>query len=382
MTLSPKPADFYIKNITLLLLLIIAFFVRIIGATYSGMPHYTIDSHNYIWQAEILKKGGYDNYFPNGYPLLILIISMFSPLEIGLLWLNIILSVFTILLIYRIAENLTGNFYTALLCAALLAFYPTQVNYVHYILTEVPVTFFLALAVYLFQKEKLAFSGLALGFAIIIRTTLIFVPFLFFLYLFFNHKRGEGITWFLSFLIIPLLLMFYGYIVSGYFTLGRNFTHNIYVTINQPYKLSYTKIHGITAYFNYMISSPVQFLTDRIDSFWNLWGFLPSVADGFRSDFKYRILVGLRFPLLILGIYGYFKSENKAMPFLLILPAISITIVHTMFFSNTRFTIPAEPFLIILAVIGAGKFISIKLLYPKMAKRVILLRKWPLFVKK
>jgi hypothetical protein len=107
-----------------------------------------------------------------------------------------------------------------------------------------------------------------------------------------------------------------------------------------------------------MISSPVQFFTDRIHSFWNLWGFFPSVADGFRSHLIYRILVGLRFPLLILGIYGFMKSESKTIPFLLILPAVSITIVHTMFFSNTRFTIPAEPLLIILAVVGVGKFIS------------------------
>jgi hypothetical protein len=357
---SPKPADFYIKNITLLFLLIIAFFIRIIGATYSGMPHYTIDSQNYIWQADILKKGGYDNYFPNGYPLIILIVSMFSPLEHGLLWLNIIFSLSTILLIYFIAEKLSGNIYIALLSAAVLTFYPTQVNYVHFILTEVPVTFFLALSFYLYQKEKLVYSGLALGFAIIIRTTLIFVPFLFFLYLYLDHKRGEGIKWLLSFLIIPLLLMSYGYIVSGYFTLGRNFTHNIYVTINEHYNASYSKTQGITAYFNYMISTPVQYLKDRVHSFWNLWGFLPSVADGFRGRFIYRILVGLRFPLLILGIYGFMKSDSKRIPLLLILPAISITLIHTMFFSNTRFTIPAEPFLIILAVIGLGKFISEK----------------------
>ena len=52
------------------------------------------------------------------------------------------------------------------------------------------------------------------------------------------------------------------------------------------------------------------------------------------------------------------KSGSKAIPVLLILPAISITLIHTMFFSNTRFTIPAEPFLIILAVIGIGSIIQ------------------------
>jgi len=358
---SPKPVDFYIKNISLLFLLIIAFFVRIIAATYTGMPHYTIDSQNYIWQADILKKGGYDNYFPNGYPLIILIVSMFAPLESGLLWLNIILSLGTILLIFLITEKLTGNLFIALISAVVLTFYPTQVNYVHFILTEVPVTFFLALAVYLFQKEKLIYSGLALGLAFTIRTTLIFVPLFFFIYLFFNHQKRESLIWFLSFLIIPSLLMFYGYIVSGNFTLGRNFTHNIYVTINQHYYPSFTKAQGLTAYFNYIISSPAQFLKDRIHSFWNLWGFLPSVADGFRNRFIYRIFVGLRFPLLIFGIIGYITSPSKKIPFLLILPAISITLIHTIFFSNTRFTIPAEPFLIILAVIGVWKFTSEKL---------------------
>jgi hypothetical protein len=358
---SQKPADFYIKNITLLFLLIFAFFIRIIGATYSGMPHYTIDSQNYIWQADILKKGGYDNYFPNGYPLLVLIVSFISPLEHGLLWLNIFLSLFTILLVYLITEKLSGSIYLGLFSAAVLSCYPTQVNYVHYILTEIPVTFFLALAIWLFQKDKLIYSGLALGFAIIIRTTLIFVPFLFIIYLLFNHKWKEGTVWFLSFLIIPLLLMLYGYIVSGNFTLGRNFTHNIYITIDQPYKLSYTKMHGIGAYINYLISSPLQFLNDRLESFWNLWGFLPAVADGFRTRFIYRVFVGLRFPLLILSIYGFIKSDSKRIPLLLILPAISITLVHTMFFSNTRFTIPAEPFLIILAVMGINKLIFEKL---------------------
>ena len=308
----------------------------------------------------MLKKGGYNNYFPNGYPLIILLVSMFSPLEIGLLWLNIILSLFTVLFIYLISENLTGNFYIALICAAVLTFYPNQINYVHSILTEVTSTFFLALAIYLFQKEKVIYSGLALGFAIIIRTTLIFVPFLFFLYLFFNNQRKEGLTWFLSFLIIPLLLMFYGYLVSGNFTLGSNSIHDIYQTINRPYNEPFTKAQGISAYFNYIISSPAQFLKDRALSFWNLWGFLaPPATVGLRSRFLFRVIVGLRFPLLMLGIYGCIKMKTKKIPILLILPAISITIIHTLFFSDTRYTFSAEPFLIILAVMGVGKFISL-----------------------
>jgi hypothetical protein len=369
LTLSPKPAEYYIKNYSLLFLLIAAFFVRIIGATYARMPHYTIDSLNYIGQAEILKNGGYDNYFPNGYPLIILIVSLFFPLEHGLLWLNIILSLSTVLLVYLIADNMTRNYKLALICALIVAFYPTQVNYVHYILTEVPCTFFLALGIYFYQKEKVVYSGFALGAAVIIRTTFIFVPVLLFIYLFLMGKKRESIISFLSFLAIPLMLMLYGFIAVGEFTLGRNFTHNIYVTIRQPYKLTYTKFHAVGAYFNYFFTSPVQFLTDRIHSFWNLWGFNPSVADGFRNKLIYRIFIGLRFPLLLLAIYGFIKSEKKSILFLLLLPAISITIIHTIFFSNTRFTIPAEPFLIILAIIGVWSMISGKVFSEKGDKK-------------
>ncbi|MDR3611673.1 MAG: glycosyltransferase family 39 protein [Ignavibacteriaceae bacterium] len=357
MSSSPKSSEYYLERITLLILLLAAFFVRIIGATYARMPHYTIDSYNYIWQADILRNGGYSNYFPNGYPLIILLVSLFSPLETGLLWLNIILSLFTVLFVYLIAKGLTRNIKIALLCAAIVTLYPNQVNYVHFILTEVPCTFFLALSVYLFQKEKLAYSGLAMGAALIIRTTIVFVPVILFVYLFLNSRKKESIIYFISFLIIPVSLMLYGYFVSGDFTLGRNFTHNIYVTIKQPYKISYTKIQGVVAYCNAFISSPVQFLSDRLRSFWNLWGFLPYQADGFRGGLAYRLLVGLRFPLLILGIYGWLKSAKNSIPLLLILPAVSITIIHTLFFSSTRFTFPAEPFLIILAVIGIRKIL-------------------------
>jgi hypothetical protein len=356
---SPKSPEYYLERITLLILLIAAFFVRIIGATYARMPHYTIDSYNYIWQADILRNGGYSNYFPNGYPLIIYLVSLISPLEAGLLWLNIILSLFTVLLVYLIAKNLTGNMKIALISAAIVTLYPNQVNYVHFILTEVPCTFFLALSVYLFQKEKPVYSGLAMGAALIIRTTIVFIPVLFFIYLFLNSRRKESIIYFISFLIIPVLLMLYGYLVSGDFTLGRNFTHNIYVTIKEPYKISYTKLEGISAYCNAFISSPVQFLTDRFHSFWNLWSFLPYKADGFRSYLSYRLLVGLRFPLLILGIYGYLKSEKNSVTLMLLLPAVSITLIHTLFFSSSRFTVPAEPFLIILAVIAISSIISI-----------------------
>jgi len=343
------------KNISVILLLLAAFYVRIIAASYTGMVHYTIDSQNYILQAEILKKGGYMGYFPNGYPLLIFLVSLFSPIEWGVLMLNIILSVFTVLLVYLIAEDLTDNFAIAFLSATIVAIYPNQFNYVHFVLTEVPTTFFVTLSVYLFVKKKIAYSGIAMGLAFIMRTTLILAPVLMFLIMYKRVEKKISYVYLISFLSVPVVLMFYGYLVSGVFTLGRNFTHNIYITIDQPYSESYTKMEGIKAYLNYMVLTPGKFIIERMQSIWNLWGFNPSESPGFKGYQLFRTILGLRFLIILAGIYGFLKSDKSNNYMALLMPVISITIIHTMFFSNPRFTVPAEPFLIILGVYGLWK---------------------------
>jgi 4-amino-4-deoxy-L-arabinose transferase-like glycosyltransferase len=345
------------QNAALIILLILAYYIRIYAATYTGMTHYTIDSRNYLIQAEILKNGGYEVYFPNGYPLIIMTLSWIFPGEAPLLFLNIILSVLTVLLVYLCAKNLTGSFTTAFICAVIVSVYPSQVNYVHFILTEVPSSFFLALSVYLFMKKKFELSGLSMGMAVIIRTTLILAPPLLFIFMLIHHERKEALRFFIYFMSIPLLLMSYGFLRTGSFTLGRNFTHNLYITINKPYHESYTKIQGITAYINYIINTPMEFLKGRIDSLWNLWGFSPADSDGYKGYFLFRTILGLRFPMLLLGIYGYIKSDRSVNYLILLLPAVSLTLVHMMFFSNTRFTVSAEPFLIILTVTAIAQFI-------------------------
>jgi len=344
------------RNIILLLLLIAAFYIRIIAATYPWMPHYTIDSRNYIMQAIALKNGGYMGYFPNGYPLLIFLVSLLFPVEWGVLLLNIILSVFTVLLVYLTAKKLTGNFSIAIISAFIVTIYPNQYNYVHFILTEVPATFFAALSIYLYMKDKKGYSGIAMGLAVIMRTTLILAPVLLFIAMYFRGEKKSGIIYFLAFISVPFLLMLYGYLLTGVFTLGRNFTHNIYLTVDQPYSEWYTKMQGVKAYINYIVTTPGRFVVERVESFWNLWGFNPSESPGFKGYQLFRIILGFRFVFIIAGIYGFIKSDRGNNYLCLLLPAVSITIIHTMFFSNPRFTVPAEPFLIILGVYGVGRF--------------------------
>ena len=342
----------YKKEIVVCVLLIVAFYVRVIASTYTGMVHYTIDSENYIKQAIALRNGSYDEYFPNGYPLLIYLVSLFSSVEWGVLLLNVFLSVFTVLLVYLTAEKLTSKFAIAFLSALIVTFYPNQFNYVHFVLTEVPTTFFVVLSVYLFVKNKMELSGIAMGLAVIMRPTIILAPVILFAVMYFRGNKKNGIVYLLYFLAVPVILMFYGFLRTGVFTLGRNFTHNIYLTVNQPYHESYTKMQGIKAYINYMVSTPGLFLSERIQSLWDLWGFNPAESPGFKGYQLFRIILGLRFVIIVLGIVGFIRSDRSYKYLCLLAPAISITIIHTMFFSNPRFTVPAEPLLIILGVYG------------------------------
>ena len=105
-----------------------------------------------------------------------------------------------------------------------------------------------------------------------------------------------------------------------------------------------------------MFSEPIDFFILRLSSFWELWGPWPNDAEGIRGMFS-RIIIGLRFPLLVLAILGFIisfrdeqlKSERKNIFNLLIIPVIFISLVYVMFFSTPRFSFCMEPFVILLA---------------------------------
>src|ERR1700731_564589 len=72
--------------------------LRVWISFFSGLPNMHRDSYEYYSQADTLLAGGYTNYFPNGYPFIIALVKSIPRADTAtlLLWLNIILSVFTI----------------------------------------------------------------------------------------------------------------------------------------------------------------------------------------------------------------------------------------------------------------------------------------------
>ncbi len=92
----------------LLVILAIGLFLRIYISLFTDLPHIHRDTGDYLKQADALVNGGYINYFPNGYPLLIAFIKIIfgNNFEHILVWTNIILSAATIYFIYAISKKI------------------------------------------------------------------------------------------------------------------------------------------------------------------------------------------------------------------------------------------------------------------------------------
>lgn len=358
-----------INNRLLLLIIILAFALRFYVCFGTGLPWFSVDSINYINQAKALLNGDYQYYFPNGYPLLIsffVLISSIVPLHIGLIFLNICLSAVAVVLVYYITVKfLTDNKYLPLITTGIAAFYPNQLNYVRLILSEVPATFFLILSLYLFMNGRIKSAGLSIGFTSTIRTTLLPISFLFAAYLFFKRKTREAIL-FLTFSIVPMFVfLIYGYYKTGEFTLFIDTPKLFYISLGLD-AVPEDFWTGLKNYFGYLIAHPLDFIYDRIISLWDMWGFLPDASDGLRSNILFRMLIAIRFPLLLLAIYGFIKSCKNYIAVYLILPALTITFIHAFiitsaneaYIANPRYIFPTEPFLIVLAVIGLNNLLN------------------------
>ena len=333
----------------------LSFLIRITIPFFFFKDWLTRDSVTYIAQADELLEGGFGLYFPNGFPSLIAFITLSFGIEnreIALIILNILLSTFSLILFWMLLKKNIGVNIFSVTALAIFAFYSNQLNYVRYILTEIPSLFFLLLSVYFLSQKKLSYSGLVLGISILIKTSLLPIMILITAYLFYTKKLRAGTTFIVSSFIPVAIMASYGLIISGTFTLGLSSVHNFYLSVHQPVLLSDSLISAVSYYLNYALSNPLIFITERFNSLWEFWGFLPSANEGLRENLVFRLLIGLRFPLLILAIIGFIKSVKNHLIIFSASAIISITILHTVFYSIPRYNFTVEPFLILLAVIG------------------------------
>lgn len=346
-------------NFYLVFILSAALFMRIYSVAVNGIG-YTIDSQNYIKQAYLLLEGHYSNYFPNGFPLIIaffLPLKNFISLGICIITLNIILSIITVYFVYKICLDSFTNKYIASIAITIMAIYPNQIKYVHWFLSEVPAAFFITFSLYLFTKRKHILSGAALGMTSMIRTTLLPVGFFFGLYLFI--KKNTYVYKYLAFFCLVILaFLTYGYTRTGYITIGQNAAHNLSITTEYSDTSSFPRVNlktlngSLHDYISFAINNPQDFFSERLENLWDLWGPMPPWDESWngRSEFFWEI--GIRFPLLLLAIFGFIISDKNFTSVFSAIAIASITIVHFLYFADPRFTYTIEPFAIILASIG------------------------------
>lgn len=345
-------------------ILLLGLMIRIVLCFGLSLPHVNIDTKGYFEQADQLLEGGYVNYFPNGYPFVIAFFKLFTgtaPITL-LLWLNIVLGTACIYFVFGIAEKLFSNVSVALLSALLLAIFPTQLNYVRWLLTEVPTVFFLLGFYFFYFRERNIWAGLFFGLGTVVRTEVLAIFLIILLVeLFFQRRvRWQMIA---AFLVPVITVSSYCYLKTGVFAMAGHSKVNLLYSITasggyvdwyfvEKHPEVKTSSQAMAMYIDFLKDHPGDFFKNKLANLWELWGFFPSSSDGNRS-FGLRLLIGgTNFFLLFFGGYGAWLHRKKLAVMLLLVPFLIVTGIHTLLLALPRYTYTAEPFLIILAVAG------------------------------
>lgn len=341
----------------------LALIVRIYLCFFTHLPHTEVDSYGYLSQADTLINGGYTDYFPNGYPMIIALIKLITGsanLIPALLWLNIVMSLATLWFVFDIAHRLSGRYTYGVLAAAILAFFPTQINYVRWIYSEMPAGFFLVGAFFFYYRKQWIWAGLFFGIATMIRNNIqpIFIV-LFLIHIIVSKK----IPWAMIIATaIPLLALgFYCKAHTGKFSTAGNSRINILFaasadgpdvdfTMGDKHPEAQTTGQAMKVYLDSAKDHPVRFMKQRADNLWNYWGFFSSKANGGRS-LGSRLLLGAgNFFLIVFGLWGWWRQRKYYPVSIMIIPFVLLTALHSMLVALPRYTYPVEPFLILLSV--------------------------------
>lgn len=338
-------------RLPVLVVVLFAFVLRLYFVFFSGLPWYSTDTFSYLKQADAILAHNPISFFPNGYPLLIAGLKLLGQQDRALAWLNVIFSTLTVWLAIEIARRLGVS---QVLVGLLVAIYPNQLNYCRLLLTETPAAFLLLAGIWLIMSRKYFVAALVLSIAAMARSSLLPIVPLYLIAGMCFKMRWRDLALYASGMIMVLvaneLLIFFRVVLPasnlgsnllqavGYYSSNFGFDTNMFTLEQQS--------HPLSTYLGFATHHPLGFVAQRLDALWELWGPWPTGARSLTA----KSLIGLRFPLFVAGCLGAYKNRSLLSTWLLLVPVIVLTIIHTIFYSDVRYTVPMEPILIILAL--------------------------------
>ncbi len=351
------------------LILLVSFVARIYFVFFTNFTWFECDSEMYLKMGKAILDGNPISYFPNAYPLVVALVTFFSgsyTLSV-LVAINIAAQILTLIIAERILFEIGIEDKTRLLIIFLIAFFPDQFSRVRFIMTEPLSVLSLMLCIYLFISKKYLLAGFTAYLTYSFRPSLIlFIPILI-LYQIYKGNKTSAFKMAAGFAAGIGLFVLSDTI--GLTAPPGNQTQNILVSIQSyGYNINHSFSNfteeqisnPIATYINFAATHPIVYLEQRVLSLWSLWGPVVPTELGFWG----MVLHGLRFPFFITAVITFlFRKrfgEMKDYIIILFAPVFSITFVHLLFFSTQRHQFAAEPFVLILSVIGIEYLIKLK----------------------
>ena len=350
-------------------ILSVALIVRVYIVFLSGLNWVGNDTITYFNMANGILNGNPISYFPNGYPLLlagILSIS-FTHADLISVSLNIILQIASLIIIEKILTFYKIDYATILLILLIITFYPNQVSRVRFIMSEPASVFLVLLSLLLYIRNKSTFSGFTGWLSYSFRPSLLLVSLLIIIRDLLKKDYAKSLKSIFGF--AGGAIIFAGFTFLGLTASPNNHNYNALVAIQSyGYDIKWDlsdfteqeKSTPIATYLKFAYSNPSAFIKQRALSLYSLWGPIVETNYGIIG----KLLHGIRFPFFIIACFVFlFRRKLKLNDDLIILlsyPIFSVTIMHILFFSQQRHQFPAEPFVIILAVLGIMQIVRIK----------------------
>jgi len=358
--LKARSGSAYYPKKILLGIILFGLLTRIYVSFFTSLPNIHTDSYDYFEQANTILKGGYTNFFPNGFPFMVALVKRIagSSTILVLLWLNIAMSVLNIYFSWDIAGKIFKHEAIALLAAFTMAFFPSQINYVRWLMTEVPCSFLLLGGYFFYYKRRFWLSGLFLGMATLVRTEMFPV---FFLLLLLDTICLKRFNWRLvTGTLLPVLLLgSYCYLKTGEFSLAGHGRFNILTSVTasgnhidfhyaDKHPEYNTNAKAAKLYMDTFKHDPVGYIKNRLANLWELWGFYAAPTPSGRTVIT-RLVIGLgNLFLIVFGLPAWWKNRKDYNVLILIIPFFVVTMVHIVYFAMQRYTYPVEPFMIVL----------------------------------